>query len=141
MELSPDLQSFDLTGPETRGVRLDELRSMSTQYPGLSPLVDSPLSTTKPSPVLLLTGAGASRPLGMPTMLEFRSNFANKLYSKEASLWNGIVDLTAKFFDISAEATDIEQVLTYIDHCEISYEESTFLWTKMYGNEIRYTNH
>ena len=133
MELSPDSQSFDLAGPETRGVPFDELRSMSKQYPGLTPLIDSPLSTTKPSPVLLLTGAGASRPLGMPTMLEFKSNFANNLCNKEAFLWNGIVDLTAKFFGIDAKATDIEQVLTYIDHCEICYEESTFLWEKMYG--------
>ena len=129
----PDSPSFDLTGPETRGVPFDELSNLSEKYPGLRQLLDSPIHTTKPSPVILFTGAGASKPLGMPTMLEFNDNYSKKLCGKVATLWNNVVNSSAEFFNTKADSIDLEQVLTYIDDCELSYCNSASMWEKMYG--------
>ena len=129
----PDSPSFDLTGPETRGIPFDEILNMSEEYPRLSQLLNSAMPTTKSSPVVLFTGAGASKPLGMPTMLEFKVNYSNKLCGTLATLWNNVVNSSAKFFNTKADLIDIEQVLTYIDNCEISYCDSASMWEMMYG--------
>ena len=133
MELVPDSQSSDLTGPETRGVSLDELKSMSEKYQGLSQLINSEPPTTKPSPIVLLTGTGASRPLGMPTMLEFKNNFSDNLLEKERILWDNIAALSAESYKTTSDALDIEQVLTYIEYCELCSRESASLWKTLYA--------
>lgn len=132
MQSLPDSESTYLTGPETKGVSLDELKSMSEEYQGLSQLINSDPPTTKPSPVVLLTGAGASRPLGMPTMVEFKNNFSDNLLEKERILWDNIATLSAESYKTTSDALDIEQVLTYIDNCEVSYDASTCLWERIY---------
>ena len=126
----PDSPSSDLTGPETRGIPFDNLLNMSEEYPGLSQLLDSAMPTTKLSPVVLFTGAGASKPLGMPTMLEFKDNYSKRVRGKAATLWNNVVDSSAKFFNTRANVIDLEQVLTYIDNCELSYCDSMSMWEK-----------
>ena len=130
----PDSESTGLTGTETRGVSLDELKSMSKEYAGLEQLLDSRAPVTKPSPVVLFTGAGASKPLGMPTMLEFKTSFADGLSANKKNLWHEIVDSSAKYFKINSDQINIEDVLTYVDECEHSYSESSLLWGQVRGD-------
>ncbi len=128
-----DSPSFGLTNPETRGIPFDELSNMSEEFPGLSRLLDSTMPTANSSPIVLFTGAGASRPLGMPTMLEFKDDCSKDLSGKTATLWNNVVDSSAVFFDTQPDSIDIEQVLTYIDDCEKSYCSAAYVWEQMYG--------
>ena len=130
----PDSESARLTFIETRGVSLDELKSMSEEYTGLKQLRDSVAPATKPSPVILFTGAGASKPLGMPTMLEFRTSFADGLSANKKRLWREIVESSAKYFKITSDQINIEDVLTYVDECEKSYSESSVLWGQVRGD-------
>ena len=133
---SPDSESARLTGPKTRGVSLDELKRMSEEYTGLKQLFDSVAPATKPSPVVLFTGAGASKPLGMPTMLEFRSSFAGGLSANKKELWHEIVESSAQFFKTSTDQIDIEGVLTYLDECETTHCKSSLLWARIYGGKL-----
>ena len=134
MNLLSDSQSSDFKGPETRGVSFDELIGMSTDYPRMRQLIHSGPPTMKPSPVVLFTGAGASKPLGMPTMLEFRERFASKLLGHgQAMLWSNVVAQSAEFYGTSPESIDIEQVLTCIESCELSFKRSAALWESIYG--------
>lgn len=130
----PDSESTGLTGPKTRGISLDELKSMSEDCPGLKRLLDSKNPATEPSPVVLFTGAGASKPLGMPTMLEFKTTFANGLSANKKNLWHKIVASSAKYFKTTSDEIDIEDVLTYVDECEHSYSESSLLWGQFHGD-------
>ena len=130
----PDTESAGLPFIETRGVSLDELKGMSEEYIGLKQLLDSAAPATKPSPVVLFTGAGASKPLGMPTMLEFKTSFADDLSANKKKLWHGIVESSAKYFKITSDQINIEDVLTFVDECEKSYGESSLLWRHMRGD-------
>ena len=129
----PDSESARLTSIETKGVSLDELEGMSEEYTDLKQLLDSVAPTTKPSPVVLFTGAGASKPLRMPTMLEFKTCFANGLPANKRKLWHGIVEASAKYFKITSDQINIEDVLTYVEECEHSYSESSLLWRQARG--------
>ena len=91
--------------------------------------LDAPLSqhmgaVMKPrfqaSPVVLFIGAGASRPLGMPTMAEFPRDFADILSGSERHLWNTIVDFSADFNGVPLDSVNIEHVLTCIHKCQRS---------------------
>ena len=130
---SPDSGLAQFAGTETRGVSLDELKNMSEEYQGLGEFLDSLAPTKKPSPVVLLTGAGASKPVGMPTMLEFKTDFADGLSANKKELWHGIVESSANYFKITSGQTNIEDVLTYVDECEKSYDESSLLWAHIRG--------
>ena len=134
MESPPDSQSTHVTGPETKGISESELQSMSEAFPQLDELLGAIPPTMKPSPVVLFTGAGASKPLGMPTMLEFRERFSSKLLGyDQAMLWNNVVAQSAEFYGTSPEPIDIEQVLTCIESCELSFKKSAALWESIYG--------
>ena len=133
---SSDLESSKLTDTKTRGVSLDELKSMSEEYTGLNQLFDSVARATKPSPVVLFTGAGASKPLGMPTMLEFKSTFADGLSAKKKDFWHEIVESSAQSFKTTSDQIDIEGVLTYIDECGTSLCKSSLLWAQIYGGRL-----
>ena len=130
----PDSESAGLTFTGTRGVSLDELKSMSEEYTGLKQLLHSVAPATKPSPVVLFTGAGASKPLGMPTMLEFMTSFADGLSANKKKLWREIVESSATYFKITSDQINIEDVLTYVDECEKSYSESSVLWGQVRGD-------
>ena len=93
-------------------------------------------ATMKPSPVLLFTGAGASRPLDMPTMLEFESCVADKLTSEQLGLWTLIVEASAEAFGVASASVDIEQILTFIEECELSYCRARQLWKRLHGLEL-----
>ena len=99
-------------------------------------LLDSVPRTMKPSPVALFTGAGASKPLGMPTMLEFKNNLADVLTNDKKVLWQTILESSAKSFKKNTDDIDIEYVLTYIDYCENSYSMSSLLWEQIYGEQF-----
>ena len=91
----------------------------------------------KPSPVVLLTGAGASAPLDMPTMKEFRESFSKQLACKLKAQWNSVVQLTAKYYDGEVDDIDIEQVLTYVESCLFSYVQLAGLWRKTLRGDDR----
>ena len=134
MEYPPDPQSIHATGPETKGFPESELRTMSEAFPQLDVLLGTIPPTMQPSPVVLFTGAGASKPLGMPTMLEFRKQFSDTLpQNDEAVLWQHVVAQSAEFYGTSPESIDIEQVLTCIEGCELSPKKSAALWESIYG--------
>ena len=82
----------------------------------------------KASPVVLFTGAGASVPLDMPTMVGFRKRFLDRLTGNQKVLWENVVMLTAKNFEEELSGVNIEQVLTYIERCLFSYSELLTLW-------------
>ena len=131
-----DSESSNLPDTETRGVSLDELKAMSHEYPALNQVLDSVARATKPSPVVLFTGAGASKPLGMPTMLEFKNSFAECLSSMRKELWNEIVESSAQYFKTTSVQVDIEGVLTYIDECVTSDRKASFLWAQINGGNL-----
>ena len=134
MEYPPDPQSIHATGPETKGFPESELRTMSEAFPQLDVLLGTIPPTMQPSPVVLFTGAGASKPLGMPTMLEFKKQFSDELHQvNEAVLWQRVVELSAEFYGSSTDSIDIEQVLTCIESCEILFRKSAALWKSIYG--------
>ena len=72
------------------------------------------------SPVVLLIGAGASMPFGMPTMAKFPQNFANTLSEIEKHLWDTIVEFSAGFSGVSLDSVNVEHVLTCIHKCQRS---------------------
>ena len=118
------------------GVSLEELRGMSKTFVGLDQLLDAVPSTMKPSPVVVFTGAGASKPLDMPTMLDFKNNFAGVLTKDKRELWQRILQSSAKHFKNNTDDIDIEYVLTYIECCENSYSMSSLLWEQIYGQQF-----
>lgn len=131
-----DSESSNLPHTETRGVSLDELKAMSHKYPALNQVLDSAARATKPSPVVLFTGAGASKPLGMPTMLEFKNSFADGLSSTRKELWNEIVELSAQDSKTTSDQVDIEGILTYIDECIASGRKASILCSQIYGGKL-----
>ena len=133
---SPDSQPSRLPASATRGVSLDELRCMSKEYPGLKQLLHAEPQTVRPSPVVVFSGAGASKPLGMPTMLEFQKSFADALTKDKKRLWYNIVRSAADRFKTNTDYIDIEHVLTYIEHCEKFFGESSLLWKRGYGDRL-----
>ena len=82
----------------------------------------------EPSPVVLLTGAGASCPLGMPTMREFRENFGASLSGEEQGIWRAVIDASASYNGVASDDVDIEQALTCIEDCEMSFKVAERLW-------------
>ncbi len=86
-----------------------------------------------PSPVVLLAGAGASRPFDMPTMVDFREQFAKGLDSKQRGLWMAVIDTSSGYNKLSPVDIDIEHVLTCIEDCELSFRSGEFLWNKIWG--------
>ena len=83
---------------------------------------------TEPSPVVLLTGAGASCPLGMPTMREFRENFGANLSGEEQGIWRAVIDASGSYNRVASDDVDIEQALTCIEDCEMSFRAAERLW-------------
>ena len=79
-------------------------------------------------PVTLFTGAGASVPLGMPTMNDFRKELSNGLSGNLKLLWNNIIVLTGTYYEVEQDRVDIEQVLTYIEASLFSYSKLMMLW-------------
>lgn len=89
----------------------------------------------KPSPVALFIGAGASVPLCMPTMVAFRQQFACKLTTvEEKMLWKAVVQSSAAFYNVDVCDVNIEQVLTCIEDCELSFRSTYKLWKKTCGS-------
>lgn len=131
MELLHDSQALNVSNPVTRGVSPEELESMSKDFTELNHLLDSVASTMKPSPVVLFTGAGASKPLGMPTMLDFKGSFADGLSATKKELWHEIVESSAQAFKTTSDQIDIEGVLTYLDECGMSHCKSSLLWAQI----------
>ena len=82
----------------------------------------------KPSPVVLLTGAGASVPLAMPTMNDFLKSFPSRVTGNLEVQWENVVELTATYYEGELDDIDIEQVLTYIEFCLFSYSKLLTLW-------------
>ena len=133
MEILPYPQFMHPNRPETRGFSKDGLRDLSATYPELKDLLDTEPPTTKSSPVVLLTGAGAARPLDMPTMVEFREEFPKCLAQPEKALWGKMEELAAKYFEEQLGRINIEHMLTYIDECEESSCAARSLWYGTYG--------
>ena len=89
----------------------------------------------EPSPVVLFIGAGASVPLCMPTMVAFRQQFACKLTTiEEKMLWKAVVQSSAAFYNVEVCDVNIEQVLTCIEDCELSFRSTYKLWRKTCGS-------
>lgn len=90
----------------------------------------------EPSPVVLFIGAGASKPLGMPTMVEFRQQFACRLGGEEKMLWKAVVQSSAAFYKVKPCDVNIEHVLTCIEDCELSFRSTCKLWQNIYGLSV-----
>ena len=75
-----------------------------------------PIVSNELSPVALFIGAGASVPLGMPTMVEFRQEFPAELDEQEKVLWNAVVESAAKSNKVSPDKVNIEHMLTHIEN-------------------------
>ena len=82
----------------------------------------------KSPPVVLFTGAGASVPLGMPTMKDFRRQFSEKLTSNLKLQWDGVEEFSAKYYQEELADVDVEHVLTYIESCLFSHSKLVKLW-------------
>ena len=89
----------------------------------------------EPSPVALLTGAGASKAIGLPTMVEFREQFDSQLKPVERPLWKALLEAAAKSNGIGRSGVNIEHILTHIEQCEISYVKTVKLWKRLYRLE------
>lgn len=91
---------------------------------------------TESSPVVLFIGAGASKPLGMPTMVEFRQQFACGLGGEEKMLWKAVVQSSAAFYKVKPCDVNIEHFLTCIEDCELSFRSTYKLWRNIYGLSV-----
>ena len=81
-------------------------------------------------PVVLFTGAGASVPLGMPAMREFRKQLSDQLTGSLKLLWDNVVELAAGYYEVDLDDVDIEQVLTYIEDSLFTYSDLVMIWAK-----------
>ena len=114
------------------------------EQPTSRPPIDISVSTTafqvpleeylrdqpKEVPVVLFTGAGASVPLGMPAMKEFRKQLSDRLPGSLKLPWDIVVELTAVYYDVDLDDVDIEQVLTYIEDSLFTYSALVKIWAK-----------
>ena len=126
MKSTSDSQPYEVsiyTGP----VQWDELgESLQQQMSSvMNPYIQA-------SPIVLFIGAGASMPLGMPTMAEFPQDFADTLSGNERHLWDTIVDFSADFSSVPSDSVNIEQVLTCIHKCRRSEQAAAQLDKKIY---------
>ena len=91
------------------------------------------LRLSEPSPIVVLTGAGASKAIGLPTMVEFRKQFSAQLEPTHLPLWNAIIEATAKSNHIGKNFVNIEHILSHLEECEYSYAKVGRLWKRMNG--------
>ena len=84
----------------------------------------------KEVPVVLFTGAGASVPLGMPAMKEFRKQLSDRMSGRLKIQWDSVVELASRNYEVDLDGVDIEQVLTYIEDSLFTYSALVKIWRK-----------
>ena len=94
------------------------------------PLDDSVGDRLDEAPVVLFTGAGASVPLGMPAMKEFRKQLSERLPGSLMIQWDSVVELAAAYYEVDSDDVDIEQVLTFVERSLYTYSDLVMIWTK-----------